>query len=256
MNQIRLAVKCTPRPPDLKRFIRIARHFGLSGLEVCELPEVMVEIPQEKRVQNIAAAARGVISHLCFHEPLWEGPLESVRMADLASLNNYGAIKLAKETISDAVETGIAFGGENEVLVNMHVIGYASPEEVNVEGKLACLRRGERVLQMLRDYARELCEKKGFVRAGRPMALIVRENNPPTHYLGVQSMIDFHPSEFASLDLAANLDFAHLQLYLNYLAAKKPKIRSLGPRSTARSILLRAGTTSSIRYGAVFVSCT
>jgi hypothetical protein len=137
------------------------------------------------------------------------------------------AMRLAKETVDEAVETGLLLGMEQPVLANFHAPGFASASQLTFEKKFDMLERSWQALSEIESYTNQQCRDRGFIRNGEPQVKVVKENNFPYHSDEVFGLIDNHPHELVrGPPFGINIDFAHMQLTINYLKKRGGSIRA------------------------------
>jgi len=177
------------------------------------------------RVENMAEVMKGKIDRLTFHQPLggptdsWEQTVKVLKF-DLASEANDFALGLARETIMEAIELGLRLGLEKTVYINFHVMGFVRERDISLENKMRHLLRGEKALLQLKTFTEVYCFDSGFTKNGQPQAILVHENSFIFHSNEVFALLSAHPKEITRLPwIGINIDFAHLQLAINYLNA-------------------------------------
>jgi hypothetical protein len=225
LNQIQLATKCNLRPESLKQFVQLASSLDISAIEIHELFSIMRERPLIERVESAAAIMKGKIDRLAFHQPLespansWEQTVKVLKF-DLAFEDNAFALGLARETIIEAITLGLRLGLEKTVCINFHLEGLVCNHDVSLENKLRCLLRGEEALRQLRRFTEAYCFDSGFTKNGQPQAVLVHENTFSFRSNEVFALLSVHPEEITRLlGIGVNIDFAHLQIAINYLNA-------------------------------------
>jgi len=225
LGRIQLATKCNQRPEVLEKYLGLAASLGVSAVEIQEVYSIMCEVPLQKRVEKAAAVMKGKVEGLVFHQPLW-GAINSweqtvkVLKFDLASEERDFALGLARETIMEAVDLGLQLGLEHPVLVNFHIMGFVQTKNICLKRKIDHLRRGEHSLLQLKRFTEDYCHGVGFTKNGKPQAVIVHENSYIFHPGDACALLSIHPLEITRLvGVGVNIDFAHLQLAMNYLNA-------------------------------------
>lgn len=214
-SKIKRAVKCAAVKPELEKVMEVAKKSGIHGLEVQEIFPLLEEISFEKRGKIIIETLQNYpITSLVYHFPLKYG-LEETSFAkkfDLASLEGEYIFKLTEDTIKEAAFVGDNLNIKEEILINVHLLGFTEQENITFEEREKKLKLGEERLKELTKIADYYSQKFGVKLA------LVRENNPP-ECDEVISMLDQNPKDTlrtAGLGIGVNLDFAHLWLNILY----------------------------------------
>lgn len=213
--RIKRAVKCAAVKPELEKVIEVAKKSGIYGLEIQEIFPLVEELSFEERGKIIINAFKNFpLTSLIYHFPLKYG-LEDTSFAkkfDLASLEGDYIFKLTRDTIKETAFVGNALNVKEEILANVHLLGFTEQKDITLEEREKKLKLGEERLKELVKIADYYSQKLGIKLA------LVRENNPP-ECDKVISILDQNPKDTlrtASLDIGVNLDFAHLWLNILY----------------------------------------
>lgn len=220
MAQIIRAVKAAQTEHQLEAALDVAKRAGIHGLEIQELPEVMEANPAAERAALVARLAKQAgITHLVYHYPF---PLnaknyaEAVRRYDLCAKDTGFIEELIQETINEAAAAASLLETTAPVLVNVHLLGYVGKKPLSVETHELLLKRGEKRLLELKNFAIDAAIRAGL---GPEQMVIVRENNATFEQNGHTRIIDRHPTDLVRTGPAGigiNIDIAHFEMCRRY----------------------------------------
>lgn len=226
--EINLAVKCAQDENQLKKSLSIANRYGLQGIEIQEIFDIMKKIPTEKRANLVLKYLKNSnIQHIAYHYPIksrWDS-IEEAKYYDFA-WESKEIMKLSKETIREAVIVASELDLDTTIPVNFHLFRFIEKEKISKEEKETGLKVGESMLIQLKKFADDICKEYGLLKNGKPLLQITRENNPPDHG-SVDGLLDYHPLEIIRTKehgIKNCLDLAHFQQYMNYLKYGKGEL--------------------------------
>jgi hypothetical protein len=180
--------------------------YRIGGHEIHQVAQVMHDLPLEERVETVSRFCRdNNIEYLTYHAPIL-GPGDNIWEKEKKEKVKKAVRVTCEEAEIVCRQAGIA----SRAIVVFHLTSYVRKTQIpsTKEEKMRLIERAERDFLALYKELETSC-------------ILAVENTYPRCKHAAANIGPFHPAELVrmkSFGIAATLDFAHYQLYSNYLA--------------------------------------